>query len=145
MPEPAENGRDPYSEEETICRSEAALLRALSMPRKKQSEMKLGRPRRSVGENPTMLRLRRTLDREAAAALKGGECSTNHLIDAVFRCLPNDIVHPVLLPADGTGNHGLALRFSADFERCVAFAAEYWASLVHKPVSLNQAPNASVV
>jgi len=34
-----------FGEEETVRRAEAALLRALSTPHKKQSEMKIGKPR----------------------------------------------------------------------------------------------------
>ncbi|MGO8975709.1 MAG: hypothetical protein ACLQNV_19555 [Steroidobacteraceae bacterium] len=34
---------DELSDEETVLRSEAALLRALSTPHKKQSEMKIGK------------------------------------------------------------------------------------------------------
>jgi len=36
---------DELSHEETVRRAEAALLRALSTPHKRQSEMKLGKPR----------------------------------------------------------------------------------------------------
>ncbi len=34
-----------YDDEEIVRRSEAALMRALSTPHKRQSEMKLGKPR----------------------------------------------------------------------------------------------------
>jgi hypothetical protein len=85
----------------------------------------------SVACDPAILRLRRALDSEAAAALKTGERSPHHLVDAIFRSLPSDIVHPVLLPADGTDAQGLAVRFRADFDRYVAFAAEYWFRVIH--------------
>jgi len=38
---------DQFSEKETARRAEAALLRALNTPPKRQSEMKLGKPRGS--------------------------------------------------------------------------------------------------
>jgi hypothetical protein len=37
-------------EEETIRRSEAALLRALSTPHKRQADMKVGKPKGESGE-----------------------------------------------------------------------------------------------
>jgi hypothetical protein len=39
-----------YSEEETVHRSEAALLRALSTPHKRQAEMKVGKTASSKGQ-----------------------------------------------------------------------------------------------
>jgi hypothetical protein len=124
-----------YSDDETARRSEAALLRALSTPHKRQAEMKLGRARRSASD-PTILALRRVLDSHAAAIANARGQSADHLIDVIFACLPNNLVDPVLLPADGTGDQNLGIRFSADFDRYVTFAAEYWASLGHRFPSL---------
>ncbi len=45
MPKPTEN----YSEEETAQRRDAALLRALSTPHKRQAEMKVGKARPELG------------------------------------------------------------------------------------------------
>jgi len=39
---------DEYSAEETVCRAEAALLRALNTPHKRQSEMKIGKRKRGA-------------------------------------------------------------------------------------------------
>jgi hypothetical protein len=46
---------DQFTDEEVARRSEAALLRALNTPRKKQSEMKIGKQtgRRTAKANPT--------------------------------------------------------------------------------------------
>jgi hypothetical protein len=79
--------------------------------------------------DPTILALRRALDREAAA-LNAGECTPDHLVKAIFGCLPSDIFHPVFLPADGTSSPYLAISFKPAFRRYVTFAAEYWADLV---------------
>jgi hypothetical protein len=39
-----------FSEPETVRRSEAALMRALSMPHKRQADMKIGKLKRESGE-----------------------------------------------------------------------------------------------
>jgi hypothetical protein len=41
---------DPIDEAEIVRRSEAALLRALSTPHKRQADMKLGKPKLESGE-----------------------------------------------------------------------------------------------
>ena len=41
--------QDQYSEEETVRRRDAALLRALSTPHKRQSELKLGKHKPESG------------------------------------------------------------------------------------------------
>jgi magnesium-transporting ATPase (P-type) len=55
-----------YSDNKTVERRDAALLRALSTPHKRQEEMKIGRP--PVARDPTEFALRRALDREASKA-----------------------------------------------------------------------------
>jgi hypothetical protein len=45
----AKNEAEGYSEDKTVSRRDAALLRALSTPHKRQKEMKIGRKGRQVG------------------------------------------------------------------------------------------------
>jgi hypothetical protein len=80
-------------------------------------------------EDPTILALRRALDREAAT-FNSGEGSTDHLINAIYACLPYDCVECIVLPASGASAPSLALRVGKQ-DRYLAFAAEYWAAIVH--------------
>jgi hypothetical protein len=95
--------------------------------------MKLGKPRSVVGD-PTILALRRALDRERAA-LQSGEHSVESLKDVVFRCLPQDVFHAVFIPANETGGPGLAIAFKPAFRDYMAFVAEYVRNLAHKTAS----------
>jgi hypothetical protein len=87
-------------------------------------------PDRLLSNDPTILALRRALDREAAA-LNAGEGSTDHLVNAIYACLPHDFVKPVFLPASGTSPPCLAVIFSPEFHQYVAFATEYLAGFIH--------------
>jgi hypothetical protein len=92
--------------------------------------------RQLVADDPTILALRRALDSHTAAFEVGDEpCN---LVDVIAGCLPNDLVHPILTPADGASPPGLAISFDPGFDRYVTFAAEYWASLAHRFPSLKE-------
>ncbi len=130
------------SDKETARRRDAALLRALSTPHKRQAEMKVGKPKESVASDPTILALRRALDRQV---LQAGESPTEALVSVILGCLPQDIFHPVFLPADGTCGPRLAISFEPAFGAYVAYAAEYWASLAHASSLVSPEPNASDV
>jgi hypothetical protein len=82
-----------------------------------------------ISNDPTILALRRTLDLEVAA-FNSGEGSTDHLVNAIYACLPHDCVECIVLPASGTLAPSLALRVGKQ-DHYLAFAAEYWAAIVH--------------
>ena len=124
-----------FSEEETANRRDAALLRALSTPHKRQAEMKVGKPKDSVVSDPTILSLRRALDRHAASG-ETRENAADGLVSVILSCLPLDICNTVFLPADGTHGRHLAIAFEPAFRRYVTFAAEYWVGLAHRFPSL---------
>ena len=90
----------------------------------------LERQKDSIARDPTILSLRRALDRKAAA-VEAGKDSPDGLVSVILSCLPHDVINPVLSAADGTSSPGLAIAFKPAFRRYVTFAAEYWASLVH--------------
>jgi len=137
------NRPDEFDEEETATRRDAALLRALNTPHKRQSEMKIGKLNGSIASDPTILALRRALDRRA---LQAGENPTETLVRVILGCLPQDIFHPVFLPTNGTRGPRLAISFKPAFRTYLAFAAEYWASLAHKSFSpISSESNASDV
>jgi hypothetical protein len=117
------------NDDEVAQRRDAALLRALSTPHKRQKEMKVGKPR-SVAGDPTINALRLALNREAAA-LEAGEHASNQLVSVILGSLPLDVYNVVFLPADGTRGPCLAISFKPAFGRYVTFAAEYWAGLSH--------------
>ena len=56
------NEIDEFSDEETARRRDAALLRALGTPHKKQSEMKIGKKGRQPAESAPKKRGRRKKD-----------------------------------------------------------------------------------
>src|ERR1700722_2204660 len=85
--------------------------------------------------DPTILALRRALDREAASP-QVGEDPSDALVRVVQRCLPLDICNTVFLPADGTCGPRLAIAFKPAFRRYLAFAAEYWLYVTHGRESL---------
>ena len=122
------------TEDKVAARRDAALLRALSTPHKRQKEMKTGK-RQSVASDPTILALRGALDGQAAA-LEAQESLPDGLVDVIFGCLPHDVLNPVFTPADGAFGPGLAIAFKPAFRRYVTFAAEYWVSLARRYPSL---------
>lgn len=83
-----------------------------------------------VSSDPTVLSLRRALDRHYATA-KAREDASDGLISVIFGCLTRDTFDTVFLPADGTRGPHLAITFKPMFRAYVTFAAEYWASLIH--------------
>ncbi len=52
-----------YSDEETVKRRDAALLRALSTPHKRQAEMKVGKPKPESGREASPKKRGRFLKR----------------------------------------------------------------------------------
>ena len=114
--------------DDQFSREENNSLRRSS---KRQKEMRVGRAR-LVGGDPTILALRRALDRERAA-LKAGKHTIDSLTNVVFRCLPQDFFHPVFLPADSASGPGLAIAFKPSLRGHMAFVAEYVRNITHDP------------
>ena|ERR1700733_1947653 len=87
----------------------------------------------SVAGDPTILALRRALDRYAANADcgSGKEPRRDGFVDLITSHLPHNCVKPVFLPANGASPPCLAVIFSPEFHQYVAFATEYWAALTH--------------
>jgi len=78
-----------------------------------------------LADDPTILALRRALDSHVGSVGDAAKHSPNLLVDLIFSCLPRDIVHPVFLPAEGTGAPCVAVSSNPDFNRYGAFAAAY--------------------
>src|ERR1700728_4332826 len=86
-----------------------------------------GSPRMELfAGDPTIVALRRLLDREAATGLERVEHPADLLCRVLERCLPLNVCNAVFLPADGTRGPHLAIAFEPAFRTYVAFAAEYW-------------------
>jgi hypothetical protein len=96
-----------------------------------REERKLKRAMNLISSDPTILALRRALDRHYATA-KARKDTSGDLISVIFSCLPRDIFNTVFLPTDGTRGPHLAITFKPAFGAYVTFAAEYWASLIHE-------------
>jgi hypothetical protein len=74
----------------------------------------------SITEDETIAALRRVL----------GRLFPHNLIQEILGCLLDGVFRAVAGPATGADNRGMALRINALVYRYVAYAAQYWVSLV---------------
>ena len=90
----------------------------------------------SIGDDETIISLRRVCDRYAGHIPESGHALPHGLVRDIFSCLPSSIFGCVGLPAVGTDNHRLALRVDPLFYVYMAAATEYWLAIVHRKTSL---------
>jgi hypothetical protein len=114
------NNEDELSDEETERRRDAALLRALSTPHKKQSEMKIGKRRRGPDDGKVAAALKE-LD---ALSLRIGTHTGQHLLGLlnVVAKEPESLIVIKWRSEPARGANGLRMVFepSARFEELLA-------------------------